>query len=63
MRVTIADCRAAGLCVLGVKKWFDANKLDFRDFLQHGMMASELLAVDPVLPNRAIPAARKRVHG
>lgn len=44
MRITVNDIRAAGHCSRGIKNWFDAQGLDFRDFLKNGIAVEDFLA-------------------
>lgn len=41
--VTIDDIRKTGHCVSGIRRWFEINHLDFRDFLVNGISAQRLL--------------------
>lgn len=43
--VRITDVRRHH-CVAGARRWFEANGLDFRDFLVNGISARTLAAVD-----------------
>lgn len=43
--ITINDLRP-GICVPGARRWFEANGLDFRDFLANGMNARQLATYD-----------------
>lgn len=62
--LTIADCRAAGYCVDGARKWFATHGLDFRSFIRNGIHASEVRAAagDNAILNNVIAAAEAR-HG
>jgi hypothetical protein len=42
--VTINDIRKTGHCVRGIRQWFSLHNLDFADFLNHGISASDLIA-------------------
>jgi hypothetical protein len=42
--VTIADVRKAGHCTRGLRRWAQANGLDFADFLKHGISIARLEA-------------------
>ena len=44
MIVTVTDIRRAGHCVPGIWRWFNAQGLDFRDFLTNGIDAEILAA-------------------
>lgn len=61
--VTATDVRAVGFCMSGTRRYFEANNLDFRDFLQHGIAAARLLALGDVFADRAVDKARERVNG
>ena len=41
--VTIDDVRKTGHCVRGIRRWFEAHRLDFKAFMQQGIAASVLL--------------------
>ena len=64
MIVTIDDMRPAGVCKRA-RFWFDANGLDWRDFVRNGIESDRLLAVgtnqEKIL--RVIEAARIRHNG
>lgn len=60
LRVTMRDVRESGLCVRGVRRWFDSKGLDFRDFLANGMPVSQAEALNDGFVNRAIECARAR---
>lgn len=36
-KITITDLRRAGHCAVGIKRWFDAQGLDFKSFLKDGI--------------------------
>jgi hypothetical protein len=36
-RVTVTELRRAGHCASGIRRWFEAHDLDFRDFLKNGI--------------------------
>lgn len=44
LRITVADTSGAGYCPRGVKGWFAAHNLDYRDFLANGISAEDFLA-------------------
>lgn len=50
--------QGAGLCVKGVRNWFQTNGLDYRDFLRNGIAVSRLDALNDALGNRVAAAAR-----
>lgn len=46
MIITITDVRAAGFCVRGIRRWFTDHgwtDQEFRQFLQSGIEAAELI--------------------
>lgn len=48
MIVRVDHVRACRLCFSGARKWFAANNLDWRDFLENGLSAEILRATgDP----------------
>lgn len=60
MTVTITDCRAAGYCVRGIRDWFLAHDLDFRDFLLNGISSEVLLNFGDALANNVVSRAKDR---
>lgn len=61
--VTVDDCRKAGHCALGIRRWFEAHGYDFRHFLKNGRSALELLAIDDAQMNNVIARTLERRHG
>ncbi len=61
--VTVQDARDAGLCSPGQRAWFRRHGLDFRKFLDQGIEAVTLAALDDAMADRAIQQARQRVAG
>lgn len=43
LRITMEDCRRAGHCVRGIKRWFEGYGFDFRAFLSEGIDRSTFL--------------------
>ncbi len=60
MRIHISDARASGYCAVGIKQWFAAHDLDFRDFLKNGIEATELQRVGDELSRKVIAEAQRR---
>ncbi|WP_425606178.1 hypothetical protein [Lysobacter yananisis] len=58
MTVTIAHVRAELLCVVGARGWFRQQGLDFAEFLENGMPAEELEAIDDWFAKRVAARAR-----
>lgn len=61
--VTVEDVRAAKMCVRGARQWFSLHRLDFADFLAHGLPKSTLAALNDELANRVIEKAEARAAG
>lgn len=59
--ITVSDCRANGHCALGIKKWFESQGFDFRDFLRNGISADKFLATGDAYAIRIVK--RKLSHG
>jgi len=60
MTITMTDCRAAGHCVRGIRDWFLARDLDFRDFLRNGISADIMLSFGDAQANNIVSRARER---
>lgn len=61
--ITITDVRRV-FCVNGARKWATSNGIDFRDFIQNGLPASELLGRgDDALIERVIAAKKEAENG
>lgn len=59
VRITIDDMRPDH-CARGIRRWFDANGLDLRDFLENGIEAKALFATgDPLV----IAVIEKKLNG
>lgn len=57
--ITITDVRRV-FCVNGARKWANSNDIDFRDFIQNGLPASQLLGRgDDALIERVIEAKKE----
>lgn len=63
MVITISDIRAAGHCPSGIKRWFDAQGLDFRDFLKNGIPAKDFLASGDGQAEQVVRRKLERRHG
>ena len=59
-RVTIQDLRDARYCLAGVRPWFRRHKLDWQDFLAHGIEADRLRATGDALVEPVIRIAEMR---
>lgn len=60
--VTMADVIAAGLCATGCRPWFKSRGLDFRAFIEKGLPAETLAALNDPLADRAIAAMGRRME-
>lgn len=62
--ITIDDCRAAGHCARGIKKWFDGYGLDFKAFLKDGISEEAFLATNDAYAIDIVRLKKaKIVHG
>ena len=62
MKATIQDAVDIGFCAKGVRKWFTASGLDFRDFVRHGIPVEQLEATGDARALAVAAQARKRQH-
>jgi hypothetical protein len=60
--ITMTDLRRYH-CVSGIRRWFGEHNLDFRAFLEHGIMASDLLAAGDEMAERAVRLIRESRNG
>lgn len=60
-KVTIADVRAAGFCVSGVRHWFAGRKMDFRDFIKNGIPLETVVEIDDNFTKQVLAAREKRI--
>lgn len=58
--ITMTDCRAAGYCATGIRRWFHEYNLDFRDFLKNGIDEATLLATGDACAHKVVELKRKR---
>jgi hypothetical protein len=59
-RIDINDIRKAGHCALGARRWFEAHRLDFRDFMQNGIDEQVLLDTKDQYAFDVVNAKRER---
>lgn len=52
--ITVSDLRRLGYCVAGQKRWFQANGMDFTDFLKNGISTDEFLEQGDGLARKAV---------
>lgn len=57
-RIHMRHVRAAKLCSRGGREWFASNGLDWQDFLDNGIEASKIVALNDPLAMRAVEAER-----
>lgn len=62
-RVTIDDCRRAGHCAVGIRRWFEHYGLDFRAFLREGIDEETFLATGDAHAIRIVQLKRERELG
>ena len=58
--ITMDDCRKAGHCASGVRRWFNESGLNFRSFMATGTSAAEILAVDDALGRQVVARTVQR---
>lgn len=61
--ITIDDIRKVGICASGTRRWFEANGIDFRAFMKHGIPASVLEATGDAQALRVVEAKRAGTNG
>lgn len=65
--VRIEDCKKLGFCNHGLREMAQRNNLDWYDFLENGISAERLLAIDPndtnILQVIEIAKERERLNG
>lgn len=63
MTVTMADCRKAGYCVAGVRRWLEANGIEWRDFVRNGVAVERVEQIDDAMSQAVIAIAKGRANG
>lgn len=58
--ITMRDMRAVKYCAAGVRRFFHAHKLPWREFLQNGIHESELLKTEDPMAIKVVRAAHER---
>lgn len=58
--VSMADVRAAKLCMKGSRAWCKAHNIDWRDFAANGIPASVLIATGDPMVARVVDVASAR---
>jgi arsenate reductase-like glutaredoxin family protein len=58
-RVTMAHLQRCGFCARGARRWFEAYKFDFREFLKCGIDAETLRATGDARALKAVKEAEK----
>lgn len=61
--VTMSDCRRAGHCPQGVRRWFENQGFDFRDFLRNGLSAKAMLDTGCGLGRQVVTRAYEHRQG
>lgn len=59
--VTLSDARACKLCMTGSRAWAKAYGLSWDEFIQNGIPASKLIALNDAYADRIVAQARKRL--
>lgn len=56
--ITLRELQATGFCTTGVKPWFNAHGLDFKDCARNGVKASVLIATGDAMGQTAVDRVR-----
>ena len=59
--VRVRHIRLAGLCSRGTRQWFTSRNLDYGTFINDGLRASQVEALNDALGNRVAQVARDEV--
>ncbi len=59
--VTLADMRSIDYCSRGAKAFANRHGLDMRSFLDNGIPANDLLALNDAMATEAVNVAAKRM--
>jgi hypothetical protein len=59
LRITMADCLKCGHCVSGIRNWFSARDLDFRQFVRQGISVKDFTAEPDAYANKIV----EQIHG
>jgi len=59
--VTHSDMRRLGYCNRGARDWFARHRLDWGQFIDHGLPAPLLLATGDSMAEDVVAAARERI--
>ncbi len=57
-RITIDHVRKAGLCARGIRAWASRHGLDYMDFLRHGILVSQVEAINDAFARRMVAFVR-----
>lgn len=52
--IRVDDIRRAGYCATGIRRWFEVQDLDFREFLKNGILATALCASGDAMAERVV---------
>jgi len=63
MIITMTDCRNAGHCVRGIKKWFETYGLDFKKFLKEGIDEETFLATGDAYAIEIVRLKKEKIDG
>ncbi len=62
-RITVDDCRRAGHCPAGIRRWFERHGFDFRAVLKAGVSARAFVATGDGYAARIAEQAWGRRNG
>lgn len=60
IRISIDDVRAAGFCVRGLRRWFEARGLDFQKFLEEGAPVSAAIRLNDAYADAVVKLCLER---
>lgn len=60
-KVTLKDVRDSKLCMSGARVWSASRGVDWMEFLNEGLSARRLEAMNDAFANRALRTARQRL--
>lgn len=63
MKIYIEDCRRAGHCPSGIRRWFESYGFDFRAFLRNGIDEETFLKTGDAHAIRIVNLKRERNDG
>lgn len=59
--ITIEDIRSSKMCSSGAREFCMKNNLNWNEFLEHGIYATQLSHIEDAMVDRVIEVARGRI--